>query len=72
MELNTLETTDIRRGLITWTGDFPPNIVEFKKICAEPKLLAPYHREYENKELPAPKDKKIAKNALQEMKEILK
>lgn len=66
-ELKTLTVGDIKTGLNSWDGRFPPNIIEFKKVCRP----APCYKIYHEKALPAPKNKQRGNNCLKKIRDYL-
>jgi hypothetical protein len=65
--LQHLKVGDIKTGLDSWNGDFPPNIVEFKREC----MPAPCYKTFEGKALPAPTNRKVGEDALKKIRESL-
>ena len=65
--LKHLKNADIKRGLDAWDGDFPPNLMEFKKACRR----APYHKPYSRKALPPPINRERGLKAIKQIREIL-
>ena len=59
-EMRSFTVDDIKRGLDNYNGDFPPNLMQFKKAC-KPRPIgspAPCYQSYGRKELPAPRSDK--------------
>lgn len=74
MGLNHFTTDEIANGLNNWHEDWPPNLQQFKRACKQPPVGRPAacYDDYQDKALPAPKNKRIAEQELQKMREILK
>lgn len=66
-ELKHLKVGDIKTGLDSWKGVFPPNIIEFKREC----MPAPCYKLFNGNALPAPKNKSVGEKALKAIREKL-
>jgi hypothetical protein len=63
---------EIKRGLESWKGDWPPSLIEFKQSC-RPKANASHADQTGCAKLPRPaSDKNLAREEMQRIQEYLK